>query len=237
VVERDLSCCGNCPLQAPQRRRSRSLVGGELRETNPCFFVWFASLSSFSSIFELLPLRSTWVCYLCLQGSLPYLWSSTKATHQVWFVLEVKRSLKLFLQVLCATPVWPLRCTGLTGASCEVQCLTGLTGHHHQSDRWTLTAQVFREEKYNLVVSPIHSPLGDIKILSTSSGLMYLCYGVVLLLLSKALALLKLQKMEWSLPEVLNSVTEWQSKECWCKPCKARWYAICLSHLWLKIFY
>jgi hypothetical protein len=56
VVERDLACCGNCPLQAPQRRRSHSLVGGELRETNPCFFMWFASLSCFSSIFDLLPL-------------------------------------------------------------------------------------------------------------------------------------------------------------------------------------
>jgi hypothetical protein len=33
-----------------------SLVGGELRERNPYFFVWFASLSCFSSIFDLLPL-------------------------------------------------------------------------------------------------------------------------------------------------------------------------------------
>jgi hypothetical protein len=37
-------------------------VGGELRETNPYIFVSFASLSCFSSIFDLLPLRSTWVC-------------------------------------------------------------------------------------------------------------------------------------------------------------------------------
>jgi hypothetical protein len=50
VVERDPACCGNCPLQAPQRRRSHSSVGGELRETNPCFFIWFDSLSCFSSI-------------------------------------------------------------------------------------------------------------------------------------------------------------------------------------------
>jgi hypothetical protein len=66
VVERDLACCGNCPLKAPQQRHSHSLVGGELRETNPCFFVWFDSLSCFSSIFDLLSLRSTWVCYLCV---------------------------------------------------------------------------------------------------------------------------------------------------------------------------
>jgi hypothetical protein len=47
VVERDPTCCGNAHLQAPQRRRSRSLVGGELRETNPCISLWFASLSCF----------------------------------------------------------------------------------------------------------------------------------------------------------------------------------------------
>jgi hypothetical protein len=50
VVERDPACCGNYPLQAPQRRHSHSLVGGELRETNLRFFVWFDSLSCFSSI-------------------------------------------------------------------------------------------------------------------------------------------------------------------------------------------
>jgi hypothetical protein len=47
VVERDPTCCGNFPLQAPQWRRCRSLVGDELRETNPYSFVWFASLSCF----------------------------------------------------------------------------------------------------------------------------------------------------------------------------------------------
>jgi hypothetical protein len=53
VVERDPDCCGNCPLQAPQWRRSHSLVGGELWETNPCFFVWLDSLSCYSSILHL----------------------------------------------------------------------------------------------------------------------------------------------------------------------------------------
>jgi hypothetical protein len=150
-VERDPACCGNCPLQASQWRRSHSLVGGELLETNPCFFVWFASLSCFSSIIDLLPLRSTWVCYLCVQGLLPCLWSYTKATHQVWFVLEVKRCLKLFLQVLCATPAWPVKVTGLTGVTCEVPCLTGLTGR-------ALSAQVFGEKEFNLVITPIQPP-------------------------------------------------------------------------------
>jgi hypothetical protein len=54
LVERDPACCGNSPLQAPQRRRIRSLVGIELRGTNPCISSWFASLSCFSSIFDLL---------------------------------------------------------------------------------------------------------------------------------------------------------------------------------------
>jgi hypothetical protein len=176
VVERDPACCGNCPLQAPQQRRSRSLVGGELRETNPCFFVWFVSLSCLSSIFDLLPLRSTWVYYLCVQGSLPYLGSFTKDTHKVWFVLEVKRCLKFFLQVLCATQVWPVRRTGLTGASCEAQWATGLTGHHHRSDRWTLPAQVFGDENFKSVVSPIH-PLDDMKVLSVMRAQVNLLVG------------------------------------------------------------
>jgi hypothetical protein len=159
VVERDPTCCGNFPLQAPQRRRSHSLVGGELRETNLCLFVWFASLSCFSSIFDFLPLRSTWVCYLCVRGSLPCLWSSTTATHQVWFVLEVKRCLKLFLQVLCATPAWPVRLTSLTGVSYGVRCLTCLTGHHHRSDRWNTISSSVQGRKSLIWSSRLFTPL------------------------------------------------------------------------------
>jgi hypothetical protein len=36
-------------------------------------------------------------------------------------MLEVKKSLKLFLQVLCATQLWSVRRTSLTGVSCEAQ--------------------------------------------------------------------------------------------------------------------
>jgi hypothetical protein len=46
-----------------------------------------------------------------------------------------------------------------TGVSCGVQCLTGLTGG-------ALSAQVFGEKEFNLVVMPIHPPLSDIKVLS-----------------------------------------------------------------------
>jgi hypothetical protein len=99
VVERDSACCGNCPLQATQRRCSHSLVGGEFREINPCFFMWFGSLSCFSSIIDLLPLRSAWVCYLCVQGSLPC------CDHLQRSLTKFGSCLKLFLQVLCATPV------------------------------------------------------------------------------------------------------------------------------------
>jgi hypothetical protein len=74
-------------------------------------------------------------------------------------MLEVKRSLKLFF-------VGALCYTDLTGASCEAQYVTGLTGHHHLSDRWTLAAQSFWEEKLKLVITPIHPPLGEIKVLS-----------------------------------------------------------------------
>jgi hypothetical protein len=44
------------------------------------------------------------VCYLCA-GLITLLVIIYEATRQVWFVLEVKRSLKLFLHVLYATPV------------------------------------------------------------------------------------------------------------------------------------
>jgi hypothetical protein len=56
VVERDSTCCGEVPLQAPQRRRNLSLVGGELRETNThlSFVVFLTCL--ICSIFTLLPL-------------------------------------------------------------------------------------------------------------------------------------------------------------------------------------
>jgi hypothetical protein len=55
--------------------------------------------------------------------------------------------------------------TGLTGASWEAKLVTDLTGHHHRSERWTLTIQVFGEEKLKLVITHIHPPLGDLKVL------------------------------------------------------------------------
>jgi hypothetical protein len=57
--------------------------------------------------------------------------------------------------------------TGLTSVTCEVQCLTDLTDHHHGLTGGALSAQVFGEKEFKLVVSPIHPPLGDIKVLST----------------------------------------------------------------------
>jgi hypothetical protein len=54
-----------------------------------------------------------------------------------------------------------VRRTDLTGVTYEVQCLTGLTGG-------ALSAQVFGEKEFKLVVSPIHPPLGDIKVLSNT---------------------------------------------------------------------
>jgi hypothetical protein len=49
-------------------------------------------------------------------------------------VLEVA-----FAGVLCYT--------GLTGVTCEVQFLTGLTGHHHRSDRWSTVSSSIWGEK------------------------------------------------------------------------------------------
>jgi hypothetical protein len=53
---------------------------------------------------------------------------------------------------------------GLASAALHGE-LTNLTGQSHQSDQWCLAFQVFREEKFNSVVMPIHHPLGDIKVL------------------------------------------------------------------------
>jgi hypothetical protein len=50
----------------------------------------------------------------------------------------------------------------MTGVTYEVQCLTDLTSV-------ALSAQVFGEKEFNLVISPIHPPLGDIKVLSPIS--------------------------------------------------------------------
>jgi hypothetical protein len=82
-------------------------------------------------------------------------------------VLEVKRCLKLFWKVLCATPVWPVRGTGLTGVTCEVQCPTDLTGHHHRFDRWSAVSSSIWGERV-LIGRLAYSPptLGDIKVLS-----------------------------------------------------------------------
>jgi hypothetical protein len=57
--------------------------------------------------------------------------SSVRARSQE--VFEV-----VFAGVLCYT--------GLTGVTCEVQCLTGLTGHHQRSDRWSTVSSSVRGE-------------------------------------------------------------------------------------------
>jgi hypothetical protein len=144
-------------------------LSGRWTSGNKSLHLFVVCLSKlFSSIFDLLPLRSTWVCYLCVQRSLPCLWSSTKATHQVWIVLEVKRSLKLFMHVLCGPrpTVYPVEGNGLTGATCWAEPGTGLTGQPHRSDRWRLAVQVLGDVKFKSVESPIHPHLGDIKVLS-----------------------------------------------------------------------
>jgi uncharacterized membrane protein HdeD (DUF308 family) len=114
-------------------------VGGELWETNPCFFVWFDSLSCFSSLITFASASIYLGVLLVCAGIITllvfinkgYTPSSVRARSQE--VLEV-----VFAGVLCYT--------GLTGVTCEVQCLAGLTGHHHRSDRWsTVSSSVWGE--------------------------------------------------------------------------------------------
>ena len=76
VVERDPACCGRPlvdPLQAPQRRRSLSLVGGELRKTNPCVSIVVCLSSCFVAYLLCFRFDLRWCAYLCVQGSLPFL--------------------------------------------------------------------------------------------------------------------------------------------------------------------
>jgi hypothetical protein len=115
VVQRDPTCCGNRPLQAPQRRRSHSLVGGELRETNPGFFVWFGSLSCFSSIITFAS-TSIYVSVLLLCAGIITLLVFIYQGHTL---SSVRPRSQEVLEVIFA----------------GVHYHTGLTGEAHQSDR------------------------------------------------------------------------------------------------------
>jgi hypothetical protein len=88
---------------------------------------------------------STWVCYLYVQGSLPYLWSSTKATHQIWSARSQEELEVVFAGCLAADRQQSDRCLLWS----EVR---------HRSTRWTLSAQVFKDGKLKLVVTPIQPP-------------------------------------------------------------------------------
>jgi hypothetical protein len=171
VVERDSTCCGKVHLQASQWRHGLSLVGGELRKTNPCISLWFASLSWFLAYlicfrFDLLGCVIC-VCIVC--AGINTLLVIIYQGHSSGLVrVRGQEELESVLQVLCQAPVWPMQGSGLTGASCEAEPVTGLIGHHHRSNRWHLLVQVFAEEKFKLVVPLIHPRLSDIKVLSPS---------------------------------------------------------------------
>ena len=98
-----------------QRRRRIHFGESELRETNPCVSLWFASLlislallCAFASIYLV-------VLFLCVQGLEIYLISPTEILHQVTFVLESKE--------------------GRNSDIGQVLHRTGLTGHSNRSDR------------------------------------------------------------------------------------------------------
>jgi hypothetical protein len=79
-------------------------VVGELRETNPCLFVWFTSLSCFSSIFDLLPL-DLFGCLLVCAWLITLLVIIYKGYSPCFVRARSQEVLEVFLQVLCATPV------------------------------------------------------------------------------------------------------------------------------------
>ena len=94
--------------QVPQRRRRIHVDESELRETNPCVSLWFASIltslalrCAFASIYLV-------VLFLCVKGLAIHLYSLAGTLHQVVLVLELEEGRNSdFVQVL--------RVTGLTG--------------------------------------------------------------------------------------------------------------------------
>jgi hypothetical protein len=67
------------------------------------------------------------------------------------------------LEAVFACSLW---LTGLTGGGKWSDRCHLLSRARDRSDWWRLAVLVFEDEILKLVVSPIHSPLGDIKILS-----------------------------------------------------------------------
>ena len=101
--------------RVPQRRRRIHFSESELRETNPCVSLWFASL--LISLALLFPSASIYlvVLFLCVQRLEIYLISPVETLHQVTFVLESKEE---------------------RNSDCvQVLHRTGLTGHSNRSDR------------------------------------------------------------------------------------------------------
>jgi hypothetical protein len=118
--------------------------------------LWFASLVLISSIFTLLPLDLLGCACLWVQESSPCLWSSTRSTQELRFLLEVKRRFEL-----------SCRFTGQGGLTAPGPGLTAPSGSVRQgrSNRlvgavWppVLVKLTFPGEKFYLVVSPIHPP-------------------------------------------------------------------------------
>ena len=74
--------------RVPQRRRRIHFGESELRKTNPCVSLWFASL--LTSLALLCASASIYlvVLFLCVQGLEIHLISPAKTLHQVTFVLE-----------------------------------------------------------------------------------------------------------------------------------------------------
>ena len=96
--------------RVPQRRRRIHISESELRETNLCVSLWFASL--FISLALLCASTSIYlvVFFVCVHGLEIYLISPVKTLHQITFVLESKRGETLILgQVLHRTGLTGLR--------------------------------------------------------------------------------------------------------------------------------
>jgi hypothetical protein len=131
-------------------------VGGELRETNPCISLWFASLCYFLAYlicfcFDLLG------CATCVCAGVITL---LVIIYQGYSSSLIRATSQEELEVVFAGAL----------------CYTGLTGARQRSDQWSSVrdqsdlspppiwpvdtgSSSFQEEKLELVVTPIHPPL------------------------------------------------------------------------------
>jgi hypothetical protein len=151
----------------PYKLLNRDVASGRWTlEKNPCISLWFASLSCFLAYlfcfrFNLLG------CALVCAGVITLLLIIYKGNS----LSLVRDRRQEELEAVFAGSLWRTSLNGGGQQSDRCRLLSGARDRSDQSSSpaWPMTplaVHVFGDEKFTLVVSPIHPPLGDIKVLS-----------------------------------------------------------------------